>query len=159
VHKPVNTHGAFPGKPMKSNYQSRTYRFYKPGSELLFLATLFTISLMVHAAQPRGDNVAYKKFTDYLYLIGYMLWAVSPYVMLSLVVYVGRNNPTSITIAFFGSVLIIAGAAAVLIDAVFIHPDAQGALVFLFLPIYQWLAALVLLFVCTVGESSIRKSQ
>jgi hypothetical protein len=42
------------------------------------------------------------------------------------------------------------GAAGVLVDAFFIHLDAQGALVILFLPIYQWLAAFLLILICAV---------
>jgi hypothetical protein len=37
-----------------------------------------------------------------------------------------------------------------LLDAFFIHLDAQGALVILFLPIYQWLAAFLLILICAV---------
>jgi hypothetical protein len=52
----------------------------------------------------------------------------------------------------------VIGAAAILVDAFFINLDAQGALVILFLPIYQWLAAFLLVFICVVMGSLFGKS-
>jgi hypothetical protein len=53
----------------------------------------------------------------------------------------------------------VVGAAAILVDAFFIHLDAQGALVILFLPIYQWLAAVLLILICAIMGSLFGKSQ
>jgi hypothetical protein len=53
----------------------------------------------------------------------------------------------------------VIGAAAVLVDAFFIHLDAQGALVILFLPLYQWLAAFLLIIICAIIGSLFGRSQ
>jgi hypothetical protein len=79
--------------------------------------------------------------------------------MLTIVLYLRRNHPLIISIASIGTLLIVIGAAAVLADAFFIHLDAQGSLVILFLPIYQWLAALLLLLICFVMGALLEKSQ
>ena len=47
-----------------------------------------------------------------------------------------------------GAGLITVFGIVLYVDAVFIHIDAQGALVFLFLPAYQWFAAGILVVLC-----------
>jgi hypothetical protein len=50
-------------------------------------------------------------------------------------------------------------SAALLIDAFLVHIDAQSGLIFLFLPIPQWLAALFLGIICLiVSKVAKRKS-
>jgi large-conductance mechanosensitive channel len=44
-----------------------------------------------------------------------------------------------------------------LFDTMFIHIDAQEGLVFLFLPIYQWLAFFILLFICAAVNKFTKK--
>jgi hypothetical protein len=61
--------------------------FLKIGHYILIMAAAFTIAIMVYAAQPWGDNYAYKTYSDYLSLVGYMAWAVSPYFMLAIILY------------------------------------------------------------------------
>ena len=113
----------------------------------------FTICMMIYAAQPWGDNYAYKNFSDYLTLFGYTLWAISPYLILAIILQSFRKNPYSLNVAFYGALLILLSSFALLIDAFFIHIDAQNALLFLFLPICQWLAILILALISfTVGK-------
>jgi hypothetical protein len=112
---------------------------------------------MVYAAQPWGDNYAYKGFSDYLTLFGYMLWAISPYFMLAIIFHGFRHHPSASLVALVGTVLIVLASAALLIDAIFVHIDAQGGLIFLFLPIPQWLAALFLGLICLIVYKVIKK--
>ncbi len=48
------------------------------------------------------------------------------------------NDRLSGLIIFGGTILICSLSVAAVVDTVFIHIGAQGGLVFLFLPIYQW---------------------
>jgi len=100
--------------------------------------------MMIYAAQPWGDKYAYKNFADYLTLFGYALWAISPYLILVIIFQSFQKNQYSINVAFFGALIIVLTSCGLLIDAFFIHIDAQNALLFLFLPICQWLAFLIL---------------
>jgi hypothetical protein len=65
-----------------------------------------------------------------------------------------RAYRKSLVISSLGALLIVIFGIAVLINTMFIHVDAQGGLVFLFLPIYQWLAILVLVFICWLLKRS-----
>ena len=127
------------------------------GKLILISAMIFTIAIMVYAAQPWGDNYAYKTYYDYLTLIGYMLWAISPYFMLAIIFHGFRHHPSASLTALVGTVLIVLASAALLIDAFFVHIDAQGGLIFLFLPIPQWFAALFLGLICLIISKVIQK--
>ena len=129
----------------------------KLGRLIIISATIFTIAIMVYAAQPWGDNYAYKTYSDYLTLIGYMLWAISPYFMLAIISHGFRYHPAASLTALVGIVLIVLASAALLIDTFFVHIDAQGGLIFLFLPIPQWLAALFLGIICLIVSKFIKK--
>ena len=90
-------------------------------------------------AQPWGDNYAYQSLSGYATLALFLLWALTPYLYLirqSLKIDLSGSVVLS---TFVSSVLICAGGALLLIDAAFVNIDAQGGLVILFLPIYQWL--------------------
>ena len=132
---------------------------HKIGHMISISAAAFTICMMIYAAQPWGDNYAYKNFSDYLTLFGYALWAISPYLILTIIFQSFHKNQYSINVAFFGALIIVLTSCALLIDAFFVHIDAQNALVFLFLPICQWLAFLLLaLMSFSIGKFFNRKT-
>jgi hypothetical protein len=72
----------------------------------------------------------------------FILWALSPFFILLCITYYARFRNTLIT-AMSLSVLFL-GAIFLYFDSLFsTHPDAQGALIFLFLPLYQTLAIII----------------
>jgi hypothetical protein len=106
---------------------------------LLAGGALATAGMMIYAAQPWGDNYAYQSVAGYLSLLLFMGWAISPYVAL-MVTTVWLAGPGA------GRWMVLAGALLITVfgtwlttEAIIIHPDAQGGLVFIFLPLYQWL--------------------
>ena len=57
---------------------------------------------------------------------------------------------TSLASRVFAVAAVVIGLVGVYayVDAAFLHPDAQGGLVFLFMPLVQWIAVMCLLAVC-----------
>ena len=98
-----------------------------------------TLGVMVYAARPWGDNYAYQSLSGYLVLLLFMGWALAPYAALMVSnAWLGGSRPGGRLV--FVAVLLTTGLGLwVIADAVFLHPDAQGALVFVVLPLYQWL--------------------
>lgn len=115
---------------------------------ILICICLFTLTMAIYAAQPWGDNYAYKKLTDYFFLFGMMLWAISPYFAMIITLSIFSKKEILIKTYSIGMLIISLLAGFILFDSMFIHIDAQGGLIFLFLPIYQWLAFFILLFIC-----------
>ncbi len=119
---------------------------------------LFTFAMGIYAAQPWGDNYAYSKLADYFLLIGMMLWAISPYLAMFIVLLVFSRKKILIKTFSVCMFVISLFAGFILFDTMFVHIDAQGGLIFLFLPIYQWLAFFVLLFICAVVNKFSKKT-
>ena len=116
----------------------------------LSAACVFTIAMELYAAQPWGDNYAYSKLEDYLTLLGMMLWSISIYIALFIALLIFASKVILIKTYTIGMMIIVLLSSFILFDTNFIHINAQGGLVFLFLPIYQWLAFFLLLFICDV---------
>lgn len=68
---------------------------------------------------------------------GFIAWAVSPYAYLALMAKFVSTNAAKSAVFFFS---LLAGSFGVwaIVDAMFIHLDAQGGLVYVFLPVWQW---------------------
>ena len=119
---------------------------------------LFTFTIAIYAAQPWGDNYAYKDLADYFYLLGMMLWAISPYLAMFIVLFIFSRKKVLIKTFSICMLIISLFAGYILFDTMFIHIDAQGGLIFLFLPIYQWLAFFIMLFICAAVNKFTKKA-
>jgi len=92
-----------------------------------------TLALMLWAMTFSWSGLAF--------VLGLMAWCVSPYVLLAIAAGAMRVSRRG-AIALLATTVLVAGAAAVAyVDAFFIHLDAQGALILLFMPVWQWVGA------------------
>ena len=124
----------------------------------LIVAMVITVALMIYAAHRWGENYANQTLTDYVYLLAFSFWSIVPYLALIIFLHLFREYKHPHYVVNCGVGLIILASLAFLIDTVFIHPDAQGAHIFLFLPIYQWLAILLLGIVAAIIFQLTKKS-
>jgi len=83
--------------------------------------------------------------------IGFLLWAISPYLYASFMMKRSIDG-RAIKILFVLSLILTIGGIYLLLDAMYIHPDPQGALAFVVIPIYQWFVLLVALVLMYVGN-------
>jgi len=103
-------------------------------------AALITLALLIYAARPWGENSAYQNLSGYIGLLGFAVWVTLPYLM---VIFLARKVSVSLRnnlLVIIGTVLISLGGVASYVDAVLLHPDAQGALAFVAVPFYQWIS-------------------
>lgn len=119
------------------------------GAVLLFLAlcVVATLGVGIHMARPWGDNYAYQAASGYVALGTMLLWAVSPLAGLALGMRLLRGSVVARRVFAGGAVLVGLVGVYAYVDAAFLHPDAQGGLAFLFVPLGQWLAVLGLVVV------------
>ena len=73
--------------------------------------------------------------------IGFLIWAISPY-LFSAFLMKRSTDDMAIKILFGISLIVAVGGIYLLVDAMYIHPDAQGALAFVVIPMYQWVILL-----------------
>ncbi len=86
---------------------------------------------------------------------GFLGWAVSPYLGLMLLTRTARQKVSIITIAILTAA--IAGFGIwIYVDSMFIHNDAQSALVFAVVPLWQW--ALILIVILLLFFNNLRNN-
>ena len=74
--------------------------------------------------------------------LGFIGWAVSPYVYLAVMIKVVSKKVSTITV-FILTLLVGGSGVWMLVDAMFIHVDAQGGLIFIFASLWQWVILLL----------------
>ena len=74
--------------------------------------------------------------------VGFLLWAVSPYLFADLMIKYVIQYVSILAVGGLSFILAI-GGMFLLIDAMFLHPDAQSALAFVVIPMYQWVILLI----------------
>ena len=74
--------------------------------------------------------------------IGFLIWAISPYLFAVFMTKQSTQYAATLVVTGVSSVLAI-GGVFLLIDAMYIHLDAQSALVFVVIPMYQWIILLI----------------
>jgi hypothetical protein len=102
-------------------------------------------------ARPWGDNNTYQSLSGYAWLLGFAVWATLPYLMIIFLARKAFSFRANNFIVIIGALIISLGGVALYIDAAWLHRDHQGALVFIAVPLYQWiilglLAVLLFLF-------------
>ncbi len=84
--------------------------------------------------------------------IGFLVWAISPYLFAAFMTKRITQHAATLVVTGVSSILAV-GGIFLLIDAMYIHLDAQSALVFVVIPMYQWIILLVtVLFVYTIKK-------
>jgi hypothetical protein len=102
-------------------------------------AALITLILMIYMAQPWGANSAYQNLSGYAWLLGFAVWATLPYVVIIFLAGRALQSQAHKLLVVISAFLISLGGVALYIDAAFLHRDPQGALVFIAVPLYQWI--------------------
>jgi hypothetical protein len=94
-----------------------------------------TLALMLWAMTFSWSGLAF--------VVGLMAWCVSPYALLAFAAGAMRASRRGAIALLVTTVLVAGAAAAAYVDAFFIHLDAQGALILVFMPVWQWVGAVV----------------
>ncbi|GAB3510015.1 hypothetical protein GCM10027400_12600 [Pseudoxanthomonas daejeonensis] len=116
----------------------------------LCLVMAASVALAIRMARPWGDNYAYQEFSGYVGLGMFMLWAILPLAALAWAARWFRHARIASWVYAIGACGIALSGLYVYVDAALIHIDPQGGLVFMFVPLVQWGAALGLAAVCAV---------
>lgn len=111
---------------------------------------LATVALMAWAASWSWSGLAF--------MGALMTWCVSPYVLLGIVSRKPRESRSAAIMLLATALVVAAFAGVVYVDSIFFHPDAQGALVFLFIPVWQGVGAMIGIIVASQLELRARKS-
>jgi len=86
--------------------------------------------------------------------IGFLVWAISPYLFAAFITKCSTQY-VAILMSTGVSLILAIGGIFLLIDAMYIHQDAQSALVFVVIPMYQW----IILFITAIPIYFINKNR
>ena len=83
----------------------------------------------------------------------FAVWVAAPYFLMLVPAVLANTARSQLVVLTLSGLLVLVGLFSYW-DAMFWHPDAQGALVFLFMPLYQYIAVAVI--VCGVLYARVR---
>ena len=75
--------------------------------------------------------------------VGFICWAITPYLYLAIMTKVVSKKASILTV-FILTLLMGCFGVWAFVDAMYIHADAQGGLVFVFAPLWQWVVLLLM---------------
>jgi hypothetical protein len=104
---------------------------------LSLAAALGTLALMVSAARPWGANDAYQGWRGYAWLFLLAVWATLPYLGILLLARRAVQVRAREILVLAGALIITGGGLAAYVEAIWLHPDPQGGLAFIVVPLYQ----------------------
>ncbi|MBE9030288.1 hypothetical protein IQ266_11150 [filamentous cyanobacterium LEGE 11480] len=105
---------------------------------ILAAGTLINIGFMLYAGEP--DQLWWWPF-----FIALATWSLFPYGTVITVFYWLRQKPKSQLLLTLAAVLLTGSTAFLLHESLIANPDPQSGLVFVVLPVYQWIAILPLM--------------
>ena len=104
---------------------------------LAILGAISTLVLMVTMARPWGNNDAFQDLSGYALLLLMAAWATLPYLVVFFMAKWAVPVKGKEIAVFIGALILFAGGLAVYVDAMWLHPDPQGGLAFIAVPLYQ----------------------
>lgn len=124
---------------------------HPPGTWFLgipLIGAVFTLAMGVHASRPWGGESV--PIGEYVGLLGFMAWAVSPYLGMALLIRRCLSKPVPRRLAGGGSAILTVLAGMALWSGFVTDPDAQSGLLFFALPVLQWPALALVWLVCHI---------
>jgi hypothetical protein len=100
------------------------------------LQTTTSIALLVAILASGWFEQYAKGSSAKIALDGFAVWVASPFVLMLIPVALAHSVRAQFAILVVSAIL-AAGGVLLYWDAIFVHIDAQGAFVFLFIPLYQ----------------------
>jgi hypothetical protein len=103
---------------------------------LLSGAAAFSLEVIVYAGKGWEQGPSWW-FTSFL---GIGLWLMAPYAGMSALVVKLKHTLRQEIVLLFGSLGIVAFGITILFDGFFVHRDPRSWILYLLVPLYQWLA-------------------
>ncbi|MGQ0761879.1 MAG: hypothetical protein ACT4OT_07675 [Acidobacteriota bacterium] len=109
------------------------------GIIIIVLAALTTVGIMASTTSTIGS------FSDVLITLGFYVWVTLPYVVLiALTLYIYRKGSEAARVAILVTSILVAVSSVVLYwSAIFKSESSTSALVFVFIPLYSFVAIAV----------------
>jgi hypothetical protein len=130
-----------PEKHRETFNQQQKYRSLHILCRALLLFGIFaTSAFLIYLSRPWEDIFSPESASGYWGVLCLLLWAIAPYFPLLVMARRSHAGLTVNLLRLIGAAIICAGGAVIYLDAFLHHPEPLGVLVFLAVPVYQWMA-------------------
>lgn len=136
---------------MEDFEKGRAAKFVRGGAlYLLSGATVFSLEVVVYAAKGWKEGI----FWWLSNFVGIGGWLVAPYAGMGLLLTRRKFTLRQEIVHLFGAIGIVAFGIIIFLDGFFLHSDPRNWILYLLVPIYQWIAiAGALAISYTVGKT------
>lgn len=115
---------------------------------ILSIGIIASLVLWLYIVIPEVGKDDVMSLTDTKLLVLMLLLLLSPYISLILFVWHYTHTRNSMLVLLGGSFLITAFGIFALADSLYMNPDAQSAMSLFIVPVFQWIALILLIGVC-----------
>ncbi len=115
---------------------------------ILSIGIIASLVIWLYSVIPEVGKDDAMRLTDLKLLALLLLLILSPYVSILFFLWHYIHTRNSMLVLFGGSTLITASGIAALTDSVYINPDAQSAMSLFVVPVFQWIALILLVGIC-----------
>ena len=127
---------------------SRTSIIGRATIVILSIGIIASLALWLYVAIPEVGKDEVMKLTDMKLLVLIMILMISPYAFLIFFLWHFIHSRMSMLILAVGSILITAFGISALADSVYMSPDAQSAMSLFIVPVFQWIALILVIGIC-----------
>jgi hypothetical protein len=125
---------------------------------VLSIGIITSLVLWLYVVIPQVGKDDVMNLTDIKLTVLLLLLLISPYISLTMFLWHYNHTRTSLPVLGIGSFLITAFGVAALTDSVYINPDAQSAMALFIVPVFQWIALILLVGICKFVRNRDRKA-
>jgi hypothetical protein len=115
---------------------------------VLSIGLIASLVLWLYIVIPQVGKDDVMNTTDIKLTVLLLLLLISPYISLIMFLWHFNHSRTSLLVLAAGSFLITAFGIAALADSWYINPDAQSAISLFIVPVFQWIALILLVGIC-----------
>ena len=115
---------------------------------ILSIGLIAATALWLYSVIPRVGAESVMSQNDIKLTVLMLLLAVSPFIALIMFLWHYSHTRKSLFVFFIGAFLITAFGVAAMADSIFVNPDAQSAMTLFIVPVFQWIALILVVGIC-----------
>lgn len=115
---------------------------------ILSIGLIAATALWLYSVIPQVGAESVMSQTDIKLTVLMLFLVISPYISLIMFLWHFDHTRKSLLVLSIGAFLITAFGVAAMTDSIFVNPDAQSAMALFIVPVFQWIALILVVGIC-----------
>ena len=115
---------------------------------ILSIGLIAATAIWLYSVIPQVNDDSVMSQTDIKLTVIILLLVVSPFIALMMFLWHFVHTQKSLLVLLIGAFLITAFGVAAMADSILINPDAQSAMALFIVPVFQWIALILVVGIC-----------